>query len=60
MNYSGDVTNEVTELYMEIRGADGCHMDHHTDKILRDAFIWNHLASDSVSRMKVVRRLAAA
>ena len=60
MNYSGDVANEVTELYMEIRGAEGCHMDHHTDKILRDAFIWNHLASDSVSRMKVVRRLAAA
>jgi alkylation response protein AidB-like acyl-CoA dehydrogenase len=59
MNYSGDVANEVTELYMEVRGSDVCHMDHHTDKILRDAFIWNHLACDSVSRMKVARRLAA-
>ena len=59
MNYSCDVVNEVSELYMEVRGASGCHMDHHTDKLVRDAFIWNHLAGDSVSRMKVARRLAA-
>src|SRR5450759_50379 len=59
MNYSCDVVNEVTELYMEVRGANGCHMDHHTDKLVRDAFIWNHLAGDSVSRMKIARRLAA-
>src|SRR3974390_2601128 len=59
MNYSTDVVNEVTELYMEVRGAQGCHMDHHTDKLVRDAFIWNHLAGDSLSRMKIARRLAA-
>ena len=28
MNYSTDVVQEVTELYMEVRGAKGCHMDH--------------------------------
>ena len=35
-------------------------MDHHTDKLVRDAIIWTHLAGDSVQRMKVARRLAAA
>ena len=59
MNYSCDVVNEVSELYMEVRGVQGCHMDPHTDKLVRDAFIWNHLAGDSVSRMKIARRLAA-
>jgi hypothetical protein len=34
-------------------------MDQHTDKLTRDAFIWNHLAGDSVSQMKIARRLAA-
>ena len=57
MNYSCDAVQEVTELYMEVRGAQGCHMDHHADKLVRDAFIWSHLAGDSVSRMKVTRRI---
>jgi alkylation response protein AidB-like acyl-CoA dehydrogenase len=60
MNYSTDVVQEVTELYMEVRGANGCVMDHHTDKLVRDSIIWSHLAGDSVQRMKVARRLAAA
>ena len=59
MNLSTDIVQDVTELYMEIRGAQGCHMDHHSDKLVRDAFIWSHLAGDSVQRMKVSRRLAA-
>jgi alkylation response protein AidB-like acyl-CoA dehydrogenase len=59
MNLSTDFVQEVTELYMEIRGAQGCRMDHHSDKLVRDAFIWSHLAGDSVQRMKVSRRLAA-
>ncbi len=59
MNYSTDVVNEVTELYMDVRGAQACYMDHHADKLTRDAFIWNHLAGDSVSRMKIARRLVA-
>ncbi len=57
MNYSTDVVQEVTELYMGVRGAQGGHMDPHTDKLVRDSFIWSHLAGDSVSRMKVTRRI---
>jgi len=57
MNYSTDVVQEVTELYMDVRGVQGDHMDPHTDKLVRDSFIWSHLAGDSVSRMKVTRRI---
>jgi len=60
MNFSTDTVQEVTELYMEIRGAQGCHMDAHCDKLVRDSFIWSHLAGDSVQKMKVSRRLARA
>lgn len=59
MNYSTYVVQEVTEYYMDVRGADGCHMDHHTDKLCRDAIIWSHLAGDAVQQMKVARRLAS-
>ncbi len=58
MNYSTYVVQEVTELSMDVRGADGCRMDHHTDKLARDAIIWSHLAGDAVQQMKVARRLA--
>ena len=57
MNFSSDAVQEVTELYMEVRGLDGAHMDPHTDKLVRDSIIWTHLAADSVQRMKVARRL---
>jgi len=57
MNYSTDVVQEVTELYMDVRGAQAGYMDPHTDKLVRDSFIWSHLAGDSVSRMKVTRRI---
>src|SRR5690242_13396199 len=59
MNFSTDAVQEVTERYMAVRGAEGCIMDPHTDKLVRDAFIWSHLAGDSVQRMKVARRLAS-
>jgi hypothetical protein len=42
---------------MEVRGVQGCAMDAHADKLVRDSFIWSHLAGDSVQRMKVARRL---
>jgi len=58
MNYSTDVVQQVTELYMDVRGSDGCAMDHHADKLVRDSIIWSHLAGDTVQRMKVARRLA--
>ncbi len=58
MNYSTDVVQDVTELYMDIRGVEnGPDGSHHTDKLVRDSFIWSHLAGDSVSRMKVTRRI---
>ena len=58
MNYSTDVAQEVTELYMDLRGVEGGYMDAHADKLVRDLSIWSHLAGDSVSRMKVTRRIA--
>jgi alkylation response protein AidB-like acyl-CoA dehydrogenase len=58
MNYSTDVVQQVTELYMDVRGVEGCNMDHHADKLARDAIIWSHLAGDTVQRMKVARRLS--
>jgi alkylation response protein AidB-like acyl-CoA dehydrogenase len=57
MNFSTNAVQEVTELYMDLRGAQDGHMDPHTDKLVRDSFIWSHLAGDSVSRMKVTRRI---
>jgi hypothetical protein len=49
LNYSTDVVQEVTELYMEVRGVEGCVMDHHTDKLVRDSIIWSHLAGEACS-----------
>jgi len=58
MNYSTDVVQEVTELYMDVRGGAGCVMDPHADKLVRDSIIWSHLAGDTVQRLKVAGRLA--
>jgi alkylation response protein AidB-like acyl-CoA dehydrogenase len=58
MNFSTDVIQQVTELNMEVHGADGCAMNPHVDKLVRDSIIWSHLAGDTVQRMKVARRLA--
>jgi alkylation response protein AidB-like acyl-CoA dehydrogenase len=57
MNFSTDIVQEVAGLYMEVRGLEGCHMDPHADKLVRDSIIWTHLAGDSVQRMKVARRI---
>jgi alkylation response protein AidB-like acyl-CoA dehydrogenase len=58
MNYSTDVIQEVTELNLDIHtGADGTTL-RHAEKLVRDAFIWSHLAGDSVQRLKVAGRLA--
>jgi len=46
----------VTELYMGLRGG-GPEMDAHADKLVRDSFIWSHLAGDTVQRLKTARRL---
>jgi acyl-CoA dehydrogenase len=57
MNFSTDVIQEVTELNMEVHGGAGCAMDRTADKLVRDGFIWSHLAGDSVQRLKVAKRI---
>jgi alkylation response protein AidB-like acyl-CoA dehydrogenase len=57
MNYSTDVIQEVTETNLEIHGGAGCTVARHAEKLVRDAFIWSHLAGDSVQRLKVADRL---
>jgi acyl-CoA dehydrogenase len=58
MNFSTDVIQEVTELNLEIHGGAGGTVVRHAEKLVRDAFIWSHLAGDSVQRLKVAGRLA--
>jgi alkylation response protein AidB-like acyl-CoA dehydrogenase len=55
MNFSTDVIQEVTELNLEIHGGAGARA---AEKLVRDGFIWSHLAGDSVQRLKVAGRLA--
>lgn len=59
MNCACDVVQEVTEMNLEIHasGGEGCAFDPQADKLVRDAFIWNHIAGDAVQRMKVAQRL---
>jgi acyl-CoA dehydrogenase len=57
MNFSTDVIQDVTELNLELH-ADAGVFAPRADKLVRDAFIWSHLAGDTVQRMKVARRLA--
>jgi alkylation response protein AidB-like acyl-CoA dehydrogenase len=56
MNLSTDVIQEVTEINLELHAGAGV-LAPRTDKLVRDAMIWSHLAGDSVQRMKVTRRL---
>jgi acyl-CoA dehydrogenase len=58
MNFSTDVIQQVTELNMDIHGGAGAMMDRTADKLVRDGFIWSHLAGDSVQRLKVAKRIA--
>jgi hypothetical protein len=44
---------------MDIRGSVPGAMNAGTDKLVRDAMIWTHLAGDSVQRMRVARRIIA-
>jgi alkylation response protein AidB-like acyl-CoA dehydrogenase len=60
MNLSTDIGQEVTELALDIFERAGAAMDRAADKLARDAFIWSHLAGDTVQRLKFGRRLLAA
>ncbi len=57
MNLSTDTVQEVTELNMDIHDYAGAPMDRGVDKLVRDSFIWSHLAGDSVQRLKVAGRV---
>jgi len=54
-NFSKQVIQRVTELNMDLHGAEGMEMDAYAEKLTRDAMIWTHLAGDSVTRMKAIR-----
>ncbi len=56
MNYSTPVMQRVTHLNLGIHGMAGGAMDAVADKLVRDAFIWSHLAGDATQRLKAVRR----
>ncbi|MGZ8228153.1 MAG: acyl-CoA dehydrogenase family protein [Burkholderiales bacterium] len=59
MNYSQTVVQRVAELNMAIHGPEGAYMDAKTDKLMRDAIIWTHLAGDSAQRLRMIRKLGA-
>jgi len=56
MNFSTDVIQEVAELNADVHDSAGV-LDENADKLVRDAFIWSHLAGDAVQRMKISRRI---
>jgi alkylation response protein AidB-like acyl-CoA dehydrogenase len=60
MNLATDTSQEVTDLNMDIHDAAASSMTHAAEKLSRDAFIWSHLAGDTVQRMKVARRVLRA
>ncbi len=57
MNLSTDIIEEVTELNLDLHGMAGSAMHPAADKLVRDSFIWRHLAGDNVQRMKIARRI---
>ena len=57
MNYATDVIQQVTELNLDVHDASGSELSHRADKLVRDSFIWSHLAGDSVQRMRTARRI---
>ena len=54
-NFSKMAIQRVTALNMDLHGASGLEIDALTEKLVRDAHIWTHLAGDSVTRMKAIR-----
>ena len=57
MNYAAEVVQQVAEVNLEIHAAGGGGMDPLAEKLVRDSFIWTHIAGDAVQRMKVAQRL---
>lgn len=57
MNFATDVIEEVTELCMDVHDFAEGPMNRNVDKLVRDSFIWRHLAGDTVQRLRVAGRL---
>jgi acyl-CoA dehydrogenase len=57
MNYATDVVQQVTETNLEIHADGGAGIDPLAEKLVRDSFIWSHIAGDTVQRIKVTQRL---
>jgi hypothetical protein len=57
MVFSQEMIQRVTALYRDIRGSAGGRVSASADKLERDAFIWTHLAGDSLSRIKTIRKI---
>ena len=57
MNYAADVVQQVAETNLDIQAAAGGAIDPLAEKLVRDLFIWTHIAGDAVQRMKVAQRL---
>jgi acyl-CoA dehydrogenase len=56
VNYSSEVIQRVCEANLEIHAAAGVDAGlAAADKLARDAFIWTHIAGDSVMRMRSLR-----
>ena len=54
-NFSKMAIQCVTALNMDLHGASGLEIDALTEKLVRDAHIWTHLAGDSVTRIKAIQ-----
>jgi alkylation response protein AidB-like acyl-CoA dehydrogenase len=57
MNLATDFIQDVAEVAMDIFDRAGEPMDRGIDKLVRDTFIWSHLAGDTVQRLKVAGRV---
>jgi hypothetical protein len=56
MNYSTDVIQTVTETALDVAGPAGGAALPGIEKLVRDSFIWSHLAGDTVQRLRTVQR----
>jgi len=57
MVFSQEVIQRVTKLNLDIHRAAGGVMKTAADKLVRDGIIWTHLAGDSLSRIKTIKKL---
>jgi butyryl-CoA dehydrogenase len=57
MNLATDYIQEVAEIGLDVFDRAGLAADRGADKLVRDTFIWSHLAGDTVQRLKVAGRV---